>query len=694
MRFGMRRFFSVVCYLASLITWAMLLSSSSYGRAPDLPAQRWLAPPQESTEVDVQAEWLRGVRRAIRMKDRLGPSNAPPLTDEQLRQMERMFAAWREMTGNWEFDSLADAAPDLLDSALADPQMRSTAQQMLSRYLRDRRPPTPWKRGAGDNEVPDMPAESVDLLKKLSKDEQLRAFAEQLVRQSELADQEVGRQAGVPRRSGPARSGGTENAANAKQLEDPLAQPTGAAPSNTRKNTRPDVDPNIRDTPDSKSRRPPSTSSPSIPPRQRDPASAETAATAGRAGADQVNLDKEQTTAGEPSDARPLDARAEQEVPTTPGRESGLPMPGRQVPPQRGQTEGDSQNRLEPPLPAGVRRGKRHQSPARVPGQEREFDPSRAARLSVDRERREPSNIARQLERHGFAATLSRMVDRVLDEERQRIENTGTESGVHPSASGSASSDSPRERSSEVGRAPTRGTRGNRTSDAVSRERRAEPVRGRSSRGDSESVTPHTHAGTNGAERSHWGQIWGDTLQKTWDALAALPQETQAPPARLDVASTAHASSSESPERTRGRPGAIAMACFVVFVLALLLFFRRWRARHTEGTAPAELQWIRRLVDRGVFTRAELVSAFHRLALQGPDRALEWWTHRRTAQQWCERSPQTAPAMLALADAYEFARYCPPHAEFTADQLRQIRLALDACRRRDAKDQDSDLPSN
>jgi len=75
-------------------------------------------------------------------------------------------------------------------------------------------------------------------------------------------------------------------------------------------------------------------------------------------------------------------------------------------------------------------------------------------------------------------------------------------------------------------------------------------------------------------------------------------------------------------------------------------------------------------------TRADIVRVFH--ALTGVTLAAgnRWWTHRRAGQALAEASPQARPALEALTNVYEEARYLPADEPLSSDQLARAREAL------------------
>jgi len=78
-------------------------------------------------------------------------------------------------------------------------------------------------------------------------------------------------------------------------------------------------------------------------------------------------------------------------------------------------------------------------------------------------------------------------------------------------------------------------------------------------------------------------------------------------------------------------------------------------------------------------SKADVVRAFHRMALQ-PTRATEhWWTHQMVADDIRDASPDKDEQVRILTRLYEQARYLPEDVDFTPEQIREAQSALKCC---------------
>ncbi|MDA1232456.1 MAG: hypothetical protein O2856_16910, partial [Planctomycetota bacterium] len=79
-------------------------------------------------------------------------------------------------------------------------------------------------------------------------------------------------------------------------------------------------------------------------------------------------------------------------------------------------------------------------------------------------------------------------------------------------------------------------------------------------------------------------------------------------------------------------------------------------------------------------SRADVIAAFHELALNPKQLVESWWTHRAAAQKLAAESPQSKAAVDTLAEVYEQARYLPDDIELPPDSIQSARTAFAACR--------------
>lgn len=119
----------------------------------------------------------------------------------------------------------------------------------------------------------------------------------------------------------------------------------------------------------------------------------------------------------------------------------------------------------------------------------------------------------------------------------------------------------------------------------------------------------------------------------------------------------------------------LIVAAGLVLVLVLL------RKRVATATQQRELvaKLTKQLLTSGIRSRADLIRAFHLVVLGSPHPAADWWTHRRAATKLAEAAPQLHTFLDELARLYELARYLPPDAELSEDQLARATDALQQC---------------
>ena len=75
-------------------------------------------------------------------------------------------------------------------------------------------------------------------------------------------------------------------------------------------------------------------------------------------------------------------------------------------------------------------------------------------------------------------------------------------------------------------------------------------------------------------------------------------------------------------------------------------------------------------------TRADVVRAFHQLAVQIAYPIEFWWTANRVASRVDTSSPGVSSALQVAVSVYEQSRYLPDNAELTEEQLVRVRDAI------------------
>lgn len=80
-----------------------------------------------------------------------------------------------------------------------------------------------------------------------------------------------------------------------------------------------------------------------------------------------------------------------------------------------------------------------------------------------------------------------------------------------------------------------------------------------------------------------------------------------------------------------------------------------------------------------VNTRQDVIDAFHYIASRTPSVRGNWWTHSRVAKALRKLWPGRTDAIGDLKRVYETARYLPPDAQLTAEQIQAARSAIERC---------------
>ena len=130
----------------------------------------------------------------------------------------------------------------------------------------------------------------------------------------------------------------------------------------------------------------------------------------------------------------------------------------------------------------------------------------------------------------------------------------------------------------------------------------------------------------------------------------------------------------------------LAMGSFLFVALGLLglasivayLMRRPLLKLVTEATGIAGAKPV--LKPGEIRSRADVIAAFHDLALSPKLLVETWWTHRAAAHKLAAESPKTRRAVDTLAEIYEQARYLPDDEELPADKIQSARIALAECR--------------
>lgn len=124
---------------------------------------------------------------------------------------------------------------------------------------------------------------------------------------------------------------------------------------------------------------------------------------------------------------------------------------------------------------------------------------------------------------------------------------------------------------------------------------------------------------------------------------------------------------------------AVGFVLFVIAALVILILAGRFFKK--DGAIERAVARAHRLTAVSMIrSRADIVAAFHALALHPQRDTQEWWTHQRAAKEMSQESPNREEPAGQLAGLYEYARYLPDDAELTPEQIESAQAAALQCR--------------
>ena len=173
------------------------------------------------------------------------------------------------------------------------------------------------------------------------------------------------------------------------------------------------------------------------------------------------------------------------------------------------------------------------------------------------------------------------------------------------------------------------------------------------------------------------------SLGKIRDAASGffsdLSKAPQAPAASLANSATG-GGSALSTDTPFALGSFVFVACVLIGVAGLAAYLMRRPLMKLVADATGATPAHPALQPNEIRSRADVIAAFHDLALS-PRQAVEsWWTHQAAAQKLAAESPHSKQAVNTLAEIYEEARYLPDDVEFAADKIQSARTALAGCR--------------
>lgn len=168
-----------------------------------------------------------------------------------------------------------------------------------------------------------------------------------------------------------------------------------------------------------------------------------------------------------------------------------------------------------------------------------------------------------------------------------------------------------------------------------------------------------------------------DAASGFFSDLSKAPQAPAVSPSSNSGASGGGALASDAPFAIGSF---FSVACVLIGVAGLMAYLMRKPLMKLVSDATGATRVHSALQPNDIRSRADVIAAFHDLALS-PRQAVEsWWTHRAAAQKLAAESPQSKQAVNTLVEIYEQARYLPDDVELAADKIQSARTALAECR--------------
>lgn len=123
--------------------------------------------------------------------------------------------------------------------------------------------------------------------------------------------------------------------------------------------------------------------------------------------------------------------------------------------------------------------------------------------------------------------------------------------------------------------------------------------------------------------------------------------------------------------------GSLLPFAFGIAVVGVVWFLLRRSDEKTLATDIGPIVEAR--MPETIRGRQDVIDAFHYIAARTPQVKGNWWTHSRVAKVLAKVLPTRDAAVRELAQVYETARYLPPDAELTDDEIRTAREAIQRC---------------
>ena len=691
------------------------------------PSQRVLPLPEGgSTDLRQQVEWLR------QLKGLLGAGcELPKLPPIDAEQMKLLREAMKQIGGGrpdgTQPPGLDGTSLEQVSKALADPAMREQVRKALEQFQRDgqlprdeaaaaspgvplpSRQPGQGKSGQAEPGRPStgtaedssaMPQALQDLLKRLSpqtdrssKDvpsEREPTGGAAAVNPPDAANPNAANRYSASPDTSPMKPGGSR--ANGRTPANGL-RPSGEAPSTLERSaaepsntgrpnsgrsntdrsnpaTRPETrsqsrstEPNSRDDRRMSEREPRMTEPPFSPNREPQLPERGQTSTAGLLGG---------TT--EPPGVTPPSGLS----PQGSSRDSNSPRPSERRTPDPRPTSSDDSMQPDDQVASRDRSPRRPTMPLNpepTPLESPSRNSSRSGTASRSGTSRPPMDVRSELEQQGFARTLQKLVEQAREESLAAPSGaSGALGGARPFIEGSRPGpDGPTGRGGSSAGSSSSMSRimdGLQTglSDAAS-ESRSNPALP-SGRTDSVRTSPSSPP----LERPSTLNNMTKSANNMLSNIVTAPAPRSAP-----VRSTGSVSSGGMTAPQGGDARSMLGLLMLLAVLGLVWYFAP-QMMAAMGESQRKASVVGDVIHPAdIRSRVDVVRAFHQFALRPATLAAEWWTHRAVEQQVVQETPSLQPAIQALTDLYEQARYLPDDADFGPDQIGSARQALEQC---------------
>ena len=274
-----------------------------------------------------------------------------------------------------------------------------------------------------------------------------------------------------------------------------------------------------------------------------------------------------------------------------------------------------------------------------------------------------PEAIKKQLDEKGFGPTLQRIIEEANQASRKES-NASTASGPQPKGENSDPA-----KSGEV-KAPAQFPKPKGSPPAEQPNRSSPPSP--SANPSKPSSPPTTNSNNNSA--NSWSNWFAKIAKEINATPVAKPPQLPRPEPEIGV------TSNQSLEIALPSPWLLLPTALVGLVLtSFILYSRRRRVQAKAYRDPFKNQIDLLKTPSSIQTRADVILAFHQLAVRIVHPMESWWTHRNIASQVCRTIPSAQSPVNVVVDIYEQARYLPSEVRLTDNQIDEVRRALKEC---------------